>query len=558
MPLSRSRNSASFGPCFFFAALLCVFFLSACAKKSPAPSADTTPQVLRLSQRNEPADLDPAYATLPDEFFIIRALGEGLVTAGPDGRMPQPASAARWEISADSLTYTFHLRPEARWSNGDPVTSSDYIASYRRLLAPATAAPKADLFDPVKNARAFTTGTITDFTAVGFAAPDPHTLVITLERPTPAFLLYVASGPWIPVHPATVSKHGRNWTKPAHHVGNGPFTLTEWRQQQRIVVEKNPTYRAAAAVRLNEIQFLRFDSGDTEERAYRAGQVDVTMSVPISKIETYTREHPAEIFQTPLAETRYLTFNTRRPPLDDPRVRRALSLAIDREKITALVLRGGQLPTTTFLPPSLVEPDLRAGSPNPTPQASTPSPLAHAREAAGLLTAAGFPGGKNFPRLELTGWSQTPVLEAIQAMWKTTLGLDVGIALREAKVHLSALRTGDYDIGFITEIPDLADAAPSLANFATGAPGNYPQWSDPRYDALLAHDRVSLAASSTPAPLARDRAGVAAAEALLLEAAPIAPLYFNTKNWLKSPRVQGWQEDPFWSRDYTGVILTTP
>ena len=553
MPPSRPPASASprfrlSGPFALLSALLCVFFLSACARKNPAPSAESAPQVLRLSQRNEPADLDPATATLPDEFFVIRALAEGLVTAGPDGQTPQPAAAARWEISPDALTYTFHLRPEARWSNGDPVTSGDFIASYRRLLSPATAAPKAPLFFPVKNARAFTTGTVTDFSAVGFTAPDPQKLVVTLEHPTPAFLLYVASGPWLPVHPATVAKHGRTWTQPAHHIGNGPFTLAEWRQQQRIVVKKNPAYRAAAAVRLDEIQFLRFDSGDTEERAYRAGQVDVTMSVPVSKLETYARERPAEIFQTPLAETRYLTFNTRRPPLDDPRVRRALSLAIDREKITALVLRGGQLPTTTFLPPSLVEPDLRAGSPNPTPQASTPSPLAHAREAAALLAAAGFPAGKDFPRLELTGWSQTPVLEAIQAMWKSTLGIDVAITLREAKVHLASLREGTYDIGFINEIPDLADAASSLENFTTGAPGNYPGWSDSRYDALFA-----------PRPLASPpKLEAGAAEALLLEAAPIAPLYFNTKNWLKSPRVQGWQEDPFWSRDYVGVFLAAP
>ena len=520
-------------------------FPSAC-KRPPAPSGDSAPQVLRLSQRNEPADLDPATATLPDEFFVIRALAEGLITAGPDGRTPQPAAAARWEISPDALTYTFHLRPEARWSNGDPVTSSDFIASYRRLLTPATAAPKANLFDSVKNARAFAAGTVTDFSSVGFAAPDPQTLVITLARATPAFLLYVASGPWLPIHPATVAAHGRTWTQPTHHIGNGPFTLAEWRQQQRIVIKKNPTYRAAAKVRLDEIQFLRFDSGDTEERAYRAGQVDVTMAVPISKIETYTRERPAEIFQTPLAETRYLTFNTRRPPLNDPRVRRALSLAIDREKITALVLRGGQQSALTFLPPSLrVEPDLRAGSPN--------SDSVSVETANVLFTAAGFPAGQNFPRLELTGWAQTPVLEAIQAMWKTTLGIDVAIALRDAKVHVAALRAGDYDIGFITEIPDLADPAPSLAHFTTGAPGNYPRWSDPRYDALFA-PAPSLAPSPAPSPLTRENA--AASEALLLEAVPVAPLYFNTKNWLKSPRVQGWREDPFWSRDYTGVFLT--
>ena len=540
-PASASPRFRLSGPFSLLSALLGVFFLSACARKNPAPSAESAPQVIRLSQRNEPADLDPATATLPDEFFVIRALAEGLVTAGPDGQTPQPAAAARWEISPDALTYTFHLRPEARWSNGDPVTSGDFIASYRRLLSPATAAPKAPLFFPVKNARAFTTGTVTDFSAVGFTAPDPQKLVVTLEHPTPAFLLYVASGPWLPVHPATVVKHGRTWTQPAHHIGNGPFILAEWRQQQRIVVKKNPAYRAAATVRLDEIQFLRFDSGDTEERAYRAGQIDVTMSVPVSKIETYARERPAEIFQTPLAETRYLTFNTRRPPLDDPRVRRALSLAIDREKITTLVLRGGQLPATTFLPPSVrVEPDLRAGSPN--------SNSVSVETAAALLAAAGFPAGKDFPRLELTGWSQTPVLEAIQAMWKSTLGIDVAITLREAKVHLASLREGTYDIGFINEIPDLADAASSLENFTTGAPGNYPGWSDSRYDALFA-----------PRPLASPtKLEAGAAEALLLEAAPIAPLYFNTKNWLKSPRVQGWQEDPFWSRDYVGVFLAAP
>jgi len=140
------------------------------------------------------------------------------------------------------------------------------------------------------------------------------------------------------------------------------------------------------------------------------------------------------------------------------------------------------------------------------------------------------------------------VLGAIQAMWKSTLGIEVAIALRDAKVHLSALGTGDYDIGFITEIPDLADPAPALENFTTGAPGNYPGWSDPRYEALFA----PLPPASPP------KLEAVAAEALLIEAAPIAPLYFNTKNWLKSPRVQGWQEDPFWSRDYVGVFLAAP
>ncbi len=391
--MSLSRPSASTsprlrlsGPFALLFALLCVFLLPACAKKHPAPPSDTAPQVLRLSQRNEPADLDPATATLPDEFFIIRALAEGLVTAGPDGRTPQPAVASRWEISPDALTYTFHLRPEARWSNGDRVTSGDFIDSYRRILTPATAAPKAPLFFPVKNARAFAAGTLTDFSSVGFTAPDPRKLVVTLEHPTPAFPPLRRQRPLAARSPGHRREaRPRRGPSPRITSATGPFTLAEWRQQQRIIVKKNPAYRAAAAVRLDEIQFLRFDSGDTEERAYRAGQVDVTMSVPVSKLETYTRDRPAEIFQTPLAETRYLTFNTRRPPLDDPRVRRALSLAIDREKITALVLRGGQLPTT-HLPPAVFPggarspsglseshaPSLHSLAPRPRPRGGRP------------------------------------------------------------------------------------------------------------------------------------------------------------------------------------------
>ena len=500
----------------FFCAAVCFLaaITSGCSKQKSASAslahAEAAPQILRLAQRNEPADLDPATATLPDEFFVIRALNEGLLTAGSDGRTPTPALASRWEISADALVYTFHLRPEARWSNGDRVTAADFIASYRRLLSPATAATKAPLFFAVKNARAFATGTLTDFSLVGFAAPDALTLVVTLAQPNPAFLLYAASGPWLPVHPATVATHGRTWTQPAHHIGNGPFTLAEWRQNQRIVVKKNPAYRAAADIRVDEIHFLRFDSGDTEERAYRAGQVDVTMSVPVTKIATYARERPAELQRTPLAETRYLAFNTTRPPLDDPAFRRALSDAIDREKIVDRVLLGGQQAARSFIPPALA-----------------PSPVVPTESAPKLFPNVGT------IRLELTGWSQTPVLEAIQAMWREKLGLNVTIALRDAKVHVAALRAGAYDIGFITEIPDVADPALVLAQFTTGAPGNYPHWSDARYDA-------------------------APSEALLLASAPVAPLYFNTKNWLKSPRVQGWREDPFWTRDYTAVHLAAP
>jgi oligopeptide transport system substrate-binding protein len=528
--LRLSRLFASFAGTFLLS-----FLLPACTKKassSPASSPAPAPSVLRVSQRNEPVDLDPATATLPDEFFIIRALSEGLVT--PDATAPsgvRPAVAARWEISPDALTYTFHLRPEARWSNGDPVTSADFIASYRRLLTPATAAPKADLFFAVKNARAFASGTLADFSTVGFSAPDAHTLIITLAQATPAFLIYVASGPWIPIHPATIATHGRTWTQPGHYVGNGPFTLSEWRQQQRIVVLKNPAYRAAATIHLDEIQFLRFDSGDTEERAYRAGQLDITMAIPTSKISTYASERPTEFHRAPLAETRFLSFNTHRSALADPRVRRALALAIDRKRIAERVELGGQEPSWRLTPPALRNTTAEAFA---SPLRDDPA------EARRLLTEAGFPEGKNFPKLELSAWSrsQGPTLEALQAMWRQELGIEVAVTIREAKVHLAALSSGDYDIAYVTTtaLLDVADPASLLAHFTTTATDNYPHWHSPAFDRLLLTDP-------------------SAAERLLLESAAIAPLYFNTHNWLMSPRVQGWSEDALWSRDYTGVSL---
>jgi oligopeptide transport system substrate-binding protein len=517
-----------------------VVAFAGCTRQEPPHSAPT--QILRISQRNEPSDLDPATATLPDEFFIIRALSEGLLIPDPAGGAPLPAAAESFDVSPDVLTYTFHLRPDARWSNSEPVTAADFVDSYRRLLTPATAAPKANLFFAVKNSRAFATGALADFSAVGLRATDPHTLVITLDRPTPRFPYYVASGPWIPVNPRVVAQYGRSWTAPGHFVGNGPFSLAEWRQQQRIVVEKNPRFRLAGRVRLEEIQFLRFDDGDAEERAYRAGQLDVTMSVPTTKLATYARERPAELHRAPLAETRYLAFNTQRAPLNDERVRRALVQAIDRQKVVDRVLLGGQVPTYFFLPPQI------PFDPNGLqlePFGFIPFEPAAARKA---LAEAGFSEGRNFPRLELTGWAQTPVLEAVQEMWRQSLGIEVNLLVRDAKVHLATLREGQYDIAFITEIPDVADASAVLANFVSGASNNYSHWSDPAYDQLF----TRLEATSD----SNKRASLQAnAVQRLAVAVPVAPLYFNTHNWLMSPRVHGWQEDALWTRCYLNVYL---
>ncbi len=508
---------------------------------APAPPPHPAPAILRLSQRNEPGDLDPALAALPDDFFIIRALSEGLVVPGPAGT-PAAAAAERWTTSPDGLTWTFFLRPDARWSNGEPVTAADFVASYRRALLPATAAPKADLFFAVRNARAFATGTLRDFSAVGFAAPDAHTLVVTLERPTPDLLAYAATGVWIPVNPRVVERFGGAWTQPEAFVGNGPFVLREW-----IVVDRSATYHDAVRVRLDEIHFVHFDDRETEDRAYRDGQLDTTMEVPVSRVAVYARERPAELQHTPLAETRYLAFNVNRPPLSDPRVRRALALAIDRGRLVRDVLQGGQEPAYRLLPPGLRP----AGEVAPAAEVAALDPAGSVAEARALLAAAGFPGGRGFPPLELSGWAATPVLEAVQAMWKKALGVTVLIAVRDAKAHVTALRAGRYDIAFITLIPDVAAPLAALERFTTGSPDNYPHWSDGPYD-------QAVAAARRQADRGGRLAAMQAAEARLLEQQPLAPLYFNVQNWLKRTRVRGWRQDPLWTRNYVGLYLEGP
>lgn len=513
--------------------------LFGCAKRDAASTAPA--QILRLSQRNEPSNLDPAVATLADEFAILRALSEGLLIPGANGE-PKPGAASRFEVSPDGLTYTFHLRPEARWSDGQPVTASQFVDSYRRVLTPATAAQKANVFYPVKNAKAFLTGTLTDFSAVGFRAAGPHTLAIALEQPTPRFPYYVVSGPWLPVRVDLVAKHGRAWNRPENFVGNGPFTLVEWRQDQRIVVRKNPHWHGAAGVRLNEIHFLRVDSADGEDRAYRAGQADATMAVPVAKVEAYQRERPAELHRAPMIETRYFSFNTKRRPLDDPRVRRALALALDRQKIVERVVRGQQA-ATRFAPPALREPGA-------APDALREAEHRHDPETARqLLAAAGLSAG-SFPKLEVTAWSssQAPTLEAAQQMWRQELGLDLAIGIREARVHWDALRSGNYDISFVSAIPDVADIAQLLGDYVSSAPDNYPHWNDPAYDQAFART----------VPLTEPAARAAAflsVERHLLNAAPLTPVYFNTKIWLMSPRVRGWQEDGLWTRCYQNMYL---
>jgi oligopeptide transport system substrate-binding protein len=237
-----------------------------------------------------------------------------------------------------------------------------------------------------------------------------------------------------------------------------------------------------------------------------------------------------------LHETRYVSLNTTRAPLDNPQVRRALALALDRTALVEKVLQGGQRPAFSFIPPGL-------GGYEPSAQFTE-----DVAEARRLLAAAGFPGGKGFPQLELATWSTPPMLEAVQQMWRSNLGIEISLAQHEARTHFAALAAGDYALALVPAIPDYDSAADLFETLQSGQPANYPHWSNPEFDRLVQE------AGRQRDPAART-AAYQQAEKILLADMPLIPLYFNAQNFLVSPRVEHWQADRLWTRFYRDVVL---
>ncbi len=511
--------------------LLCAGLVAAhsgCSKKEPgavAPSA----KILRFGNGAEPQDIDPHAVTGVSENKIINALFEGLVSAPSSGVGVVPGVAERWEISADGLVYTFHLRADAKWSDGQPVTARDFVRSYQRMLTPALASEYAYKLYPLVGAEAYNKGTLTDFAQVGVKAPDARTLQLTLNHPTPYLLEDLKHYAWF-VLPVDViatfdglSRKGTAWTRPGNFVGNGPFILKEWLPNQRLVVTRSPTYWDRATVKLDEIDFLPIESGETEERMFRSGQLDRTESLPLNKIAVYKRDFPAMYHEDPYYGVYFYRLNVTKPPLNDVRVRRALAIAIDREAIVRDILRGGQTPAWNYTPPS----------PGFTSTARINGDLDEARR---LLDEAGYPGGKNFPHVELlynTLESHRTIAEAIQQMWKTRLGIDITLQNQEWKVYLDSQNTGNYQIARAGWIGDYPDPNTFLDLWMTGGGNNQTGWSSPAYDALLR--------ASTSAPTETERmADFQKMDQLLADEVPVIPIYFYTHVYALNPRVKGW------------------
>jgi oligopeptide transport system substrate-binding protein len=409
------------------------------------------------------------------------------------------------------------------------------------MLMPTFGAEYASMLHGIRGAKDFASGKTKDFRSVGLRAPDANTLVIELEHPIPYFLQLVCHHSWIPVHPPTILKFGgidalnTPWTRPGSMVCSGAFTLESWEVARRVVLRKNPRYWNAKEVALNAVEFRAIADLFAEERAFRGGELHVTGAVPPYKVAKLRAEKAPHLRIDPFLSTAFVWVNcdikgakpadvAARKALSDPRVRRALGMAIDRDLIAEKVLRAGESPALHFTPP---------GTGGFQPTARWKQDFAEARR---LLAEAGYPGGKGLPKFDYlyaTSEGQQMVAQAYQEMWRRELGVEVELRNLEWKVYLTAMRKGEFHLCRGAWVGDYNDPNTFLEMLITGNELNNCNWSDAEYDRLL-----GLAARETDA--AKRFGYFQQAEARLVEQAPVLPVVFNKNKYLMRPEVQGW------------------
>ncbi len=533
-----------------FAAAILALLPAGCSKRETPVEFGNRTQTLQLGNLSEPNDLDPAFPDSQQTFNIVAALMEGLAQYDPKTCLPVPAVAERWEVSADSLTWTFYLRSSARWSNGDPVTAGDFVYAYRRGLSPGLGAEYAYMLFDLQNGEAFYQGKVKDFAEVGAKAADDHTLVLRLNHPVPYLPKLVCHTMWYPIHRATIEKFGKIdqrgslWTRSGNYVGNGPFVLAEWKPNQIIRVTKSPTYWNRDHVRLNAVNFYPIEDNTTEEAMFRTGQLHITSTIPIEKIAVYKHDPKLAGYldQYTMLGTYFFRFNVTKPPLDDVRIRRALAYAINRQEMVDRVTLGDQVPAGHLTPP---------GTGGFTATANVPSDPARARQ---LLAEAGYPGGANFPHLELlynTNEGHRKIAEALQQMWRRELGIAITLVNQEAKVQSDSMREGNYQIARFAWIGDYLDPSTFLDIMTSDSGNNQTGWKNAEYDRLIA------AAGHTADDATRFKY-YQQCEQILADECPIAPLYFYTRNNLRLPDVKGWYGNLLDLHPFTDVYLEPP
>jgi oligopeptide transport system substrate-binding protein len=454
---------------------------------------------------------DPAMATDQVSMRISESLFEGLCRNNFKGEAT-PGMAERWDVSEDKKHYTFHLRPNIVWSNGDPVTAQDFVLSWERALRGSTGSDYAPQLYPLVNARAYNEGKLKDFTQVGVKAIDDRTLETTLENPIPYWLDLCAFLTLAPVHTPTIEKYGDSWIKPGKLVGNGPYLFESWLIDDRIRLRKNPLYWDAANVRMEVVDILPIAEANTALNYFLTRQADLMMDkgmVPTSLVPKLKQQ---PWFHTgPFLGTWFIRANVTKPPFTDARVRLAFSYAVDRRRIVEKITQLGEREAFSLTPPG-------TGKNYQPPPGVSFDPA----KAKALLAEAGFPEGRGFPRvsyLYLPLPIERNIAVELQAMWRDVLGVTVSLEKKEQKIWLSSMRELSYDLCRSSWVGDYNDPNTFIEMFTTGNGNNRTGWENKRYDELVA-------AAAAEADVAKRHAIFQEAEKLLISTdAPIFPVY---------------------------------
>jgi oligopeptide transport system substrate-binding protein len=479
----------------------------------------------------EPDSLDPQKARGFEAQSILRDLCEGLTTLDKKGRVA-PGVARSWHASLDGLRYTFDLRNDARWSNGDRVVGADFVAALQRLVDPATGSAYAQYIDVLANVSDIVSGAKT-LDTLGIAAPDDATVVITLATPAPYLPTLLSHPATCPVHRPTLQRQPQAIARPGTMIGNGAFVLKEWVPAAYILMVRNHHYWNDQATRLEGVRYLLISDENAELARYRGGELQVTYVVPRGQFD-WIRAHLADqLHISPQLSTYYYGFNLRRAPFQDaPKLRRALSLVIDREKLTRLVLRVGELPAYGWVPP---------GVENYTSQSFeyAEQPMqARIAEAQRLYREAGYSSEKPlaFELRYNAGEVHTKLAVAIASMWKEALGVDVRLTQVEFKSLLQDIDRGDVEMFRSSWVGDYNDAYTFAQVLKSNFGVNLTHYSSLHYDALLD------SAARQQDPLLRG-ALLEEAERVMLADHPLLPLYFFVNKHLVKPEVLGWYDN---------------
>ncbi|MCC6360933.1 MAG: peptide ABC transporter substrate-binding protein [Phycisphaerales bacterium] len=514
------------------------------------------PRVDFVVHSDELRTIDPQKVSFLDEIQVANAIFEGLTRLNPATMLPEPGCAERWTISADGTRYEFKLREGLRWSNGDPLVAEDFRAAWLRALDPALGAQYSPFLFLVAGGEAYyqarRSGSAGDASKIGLRAPDDHTFVVTLAAPCPYFLDLTSFPTLVPLHRPTIERFayrdGRvlersfEWTRPENMVSNGAFTLERWDFKRRLVLKRNPTYWDPSAIHVERIE-IAIMSPKAALLAYETGGVDLVRGLEPDDARVMRAEAAAgrrsDFHTGPRLATFFLRVNCTKPPLDDARVRQALSVAIDRAAICESVLGVGETPAYSFVPPAMsklvgYQPPAGLGAVEENGTIVAEPRDERIRRARALLEAAGYDATRP---LRLAYASDPPqqrfILQAVAAMWERDLGIRVELEVTERKVLSERIRALDYDIARSDWFGDYLDPSTFLDLFVAGSSQNRTGWSHEEYTALI------RAAASEPGAAARFAKLREAETILVRDELPIIPIYFRTGNFLLRPRFTG-------------------